>query len=108
MTREQFNEFRQADMIRITGKSSPATPGPTTPVTTLSGYTKGTIASESQPALNNFKKGTKTVASAYAIFKNNLYYDTFQRSFLATIKAQGLYDVADADFDPCYGDQYDQ
>ena len=27
---------------------------------------------------------------------------------MATIKAQGLYDVADSDFDPYDGDQYDQ
>ena len=56
LTREQFNDFRQADMIRMIGKSNPAPPGPTTPMTTLSGYTKGTIASESQAALNNFKE----------------------------------------------------
>ena len=31
-----------------------------------------------------------------------------QRSFLATIKAQGLYDVANPDFEPCDGDQYAQ
>ena len=77
-------------------------------MTTLSGYTKVTIASESQGALNNFKKGTKRYSSAYPIFKNDLHNDTFQRSFLATINTQGLYDVADPDFDPGDGDQYDQ
>ena len=30
-----------------------------------------------------------------------------QRSFLKTIKAQGLYDVADLDVDPYDGDQYE-
>ena len=45
---------------------------------------------------------------SYPIFKNDLCYDTFQRSFLATIKAQGLYCVADPDFDPYDGGQYDQ
>ena len=108
LTREQFNDFRQADMIRMMGKTSSPPPGPTTPMTTLSGYTKGNITSESQAALNNFKKGTKRDASVYPIFKNDLYYDTFQRSFLATIKAQGLNDVADLDYDPYDGDQYDQ
>ena len=39
---------------------------------------------------------------------NDLYYDTFQRSFLAAMKAQGLYDVADPDFEPYDGAQYDQ
>ena len=61
-------------MIRMIGKSSPAPPQPTT----LFGYTKGTITSESQAALNTLKKGTKGDASAYPILKNDLYYDTFQ------------------------------
>ena len=52
--------------------------------------------------------GTQRNASVYPIFKNDLFYDTFQRCFLPTIKAQGLYDVADPDIDPCDGDQYDQ
>ena len=63
--------------------------------------------SESQTALSNFKKGTKRDASVYPIFKNDKYYDTFQRSFLANLKAQGLYDVADPDHDPEYGDIYE-
>ena len=108
LTREQFNDFTQADMIRVMGKSISSPPGPSTPMTTLSGYTKGTITSESQADLNNIKKDTKIDASAYPIFKNDLNYDTFQRSFLATIKAQGLYDLADPDFDHYDGDQYDQ
>ena len=54
------------------------------------------------------KKGTKSDASAYPIFKNDLYCDTFQRSFLAIIKAQGFYDVGDPDYDPDDGDQYDK
>ena len=53
-------------------------------------------------------KPKKFTTSAYPIFKNNLYYDTFQRSFLAIIKAQGLYDVADPDYDPDDGDYYEQ
>ena len=52
--------------------------------------------------------GMKRDASAYPIFNNDLYYDTFQRSFLAIIKAQGLYDVADTDNDPGDGDYYEQ
>ena len=63
---------------------------------------------ESKIALNNFKKGTKRDASVYPIFKNDKYYDTFQRSFLANLKAQGLYDVADPKYDPESGDIYDQ
>ena len=76
-------------------------------MTTITGHTEGTTASESQVALNNFKKGTKRYASVFPILKNYLFYNTFQRSFLATIKAQGLYDVTDPDFDPYDGDQYE-
>ena len=65
---------------------------------------KQTTQSESKTALNNFKKGTKRDASVYPIFKNDKYYDTFQRSFLANLKAQGLYDVADPDHDPESGE----
>ena len=67
---------------------------------------KQSTQSESKIALNNFKKGTKRDASVYPIFKNDKYYsyDTFQRSFLANLKAQDLYDVADPDYDPESGD----
>ena len=56
-------------------------------MTTFTGHTKSSAISESQTALNNFKMGIKRDATAYPIFKNDLYYDTFQRSFLAIIKA---------------------
>ena len=69
---------------------------------------KQTTQPESKTALNNFKKGTKRDASVYPIFKNDKYDDTFQRSFLANIKAQGLYDVAEPDHDPDSGDIYEQ
>ena len=55
-------------------------------MTTFTGPTKSSATSESHTALNNFKRGTKRDASAYPIFKNDLYYDTFQQSLLATIK----------------------
>ena len=58
LTRQQFNDFRQADMIRMMGKTSSPPHGSTTPMTTLSGYTKGTVTSESQVVINNFKEGT--------------------------------------------------
>ena len=77
-------------------------------MTTFTGHTKPPPLSESQIALTNFKRGTKRDASAYPIFKNDLYYDTFQRSFLAIIKVQELYDVANPVFEPDDGDQYAQ
>ena len=76
--------------------------------TSFSSEPKHQTPSESQTALNNFKKGTKRDASVYPIFKNDKYYDTFQRSLLANLKAQGLYDVADPDHDPENGDTYDK
>ena len=76
--------------------------------TSFQGEFKHQTTSESQTALNNFKKGTKRDASVYPIFKNDKYYDTFQRSFLANLKAQGLYDVADPDHDPESGDIYEK
>ena len=67
LTQEQYNDFRQQDMIRMT--SGPTSLDPTTPMTTFTGHTKGSIASETQVALNNFQKGTKRDTSAYPIFK---------------------------------------
>ena len=108
LTYEDFNVFRTADLNRMSSEPISPPPGPTTPMTPFTGHTKGSTASDSQIALNNFKKGTKRDASAFPIFNNDLYYDTFQRSFLATINGQGLYDVADPDFDTDDGDQYDK
>ena len=81
---------------------------PYTPMTPFTEHTKSSATSETQTALNNFKRGTKRDASAYPIFKNDLYYDTIQRSFLAIIQAQGLDEVADPDCDPGDGDYYEQ
>ena len=108
LTREQFNNFRQEDMKRLYNMSRPSHIEPHTPMTTFTGHTKSSGTSESQITLNNFQRGTKRDASAYLIFKNDLNYDTFQRSFLAIIKPQGLYDVADPDYNPSDGDQYEQ
>ena len=88
--------------------SSPSHHEPSKLKTSFSGESKHQTPSESQTALNNFKKGTKRDASVYPIFKNDKYYDTFQRSFLANFKAQGLYDVADPDHDPENGDTYEK
>ena len=88
--------------------SSPSHHEPSKLKTSFSGESKHQTPSESQTALNNFKKGTKRDASVYPIFKNDKYYDTFQRSFLANLKAQGLYDAADPDHDPENGDIYEK
>ena len=55
------------------------------PMTTIPGHSKSSETSESVAALNNFKRGTKRDVSAYPIFKNDVYYEPFQRSFLAII-----------------------
>ena len=65
------------------------------------------VASESYITLTNFKKGIKRDASAYPIFKNERYYNTFIRHFKATAKAQGLNTLMDPNFTPG-SDEYEQ
>ena len=65
------------------------------------------VASESYITLTNFKKGIKSNASAYPIFKNERYYNTFIRHFKATAKAQGLNSLMDPNFTPG-SDEYEQ
>ena len=64
-------------------------------------------ASESYITLTNFKKGIKRDASAYPIFKNERYYNTFIHHFKATAKAQGLNSLMDPNFTPG-SDEYEQ
>ena len=64
-------------------------------------------ASESYITLTNFKKGIKRDASAYPIFNNERYYNTFIRHFKATAKAQGLSTLMDPNFTPG-SDEYEQ
>ena len=64
-------------------------------------------ASESYITLTNFKKGIKRDASAYPIFKNERYYNTFIRHFKATAKAQGLNSLMGPNFTPG-SDEYEQ
>ena len=103
LTRDNYLKFRHTDTQSFPA-SSPSHHESYKLKTSFSGEFKHQTTSESQTALNNFKKGTKRDASVYPIFKNDKYYDTFQRSFLANLKAQGLYDVADPDHDPESGD----
>ena len=65
------------------------------------------VASESYITLSNFKKGIKRDASAYPIFKNERYYNTFIRHFKATAKAQGLNSLMGPNFTPG-SDEYEQ
>ena len=87
LTRESYLKFRHMDTQSFSA-SSPSHHEPPKLKTSFSGESKHQTPSESQTALNNFKKGTKRDASVYPIFKNDKYYDTFQRSFLANLKAQ--------------------
>ena len=107
LTRERYLKFKHMD-TRSFSASSPSHHEPPKLKTSFSGGSTHQTPSESHTALNNFKKGTKRDASVYPIFKNDKYYDTFQRSFLAHLKAQGLYDVADPDHDPENGDIYEK
>ena len=107
LTRDSYLKFRHLDTQSFS--SSPSSHHePSKFKTSFQGEFKHQTTSESQTALNNFKKGTKRDASVYPIFKNDKYYDTFQRSFLANLKAQGLYDVADPDHDTESGDIYEK
>ena len=106
LTRDSYLKSRHMDTQSFS-TSSPSHHEPSKLKTSFPGEFKNQTTSESQTALNNFKKGTKRDASVYPIFKNDKYYDTFQRSFLANLKAQGLYDVADPDHDPENGEIYE-
>ena len=109
LTRERYLKFRHQ---QLDTKPLPTLPPshhePQQFMTSFPSELKQAPHSESKIALNNFKKGTKRDASVYPIFRNDKYYDTFQRSFLANLKAQGLYDVADPDHDPESGDIYEK
>ena len=107
LTRDSYLKFRHMDTQSFS-TSSPSHHEPSKLKTSFPAEFKHQTTSESQTALNNFKKGTKRDASVYPIFKNDKYYDTFQRSFLANLKAQGLYDAADPDHDPESGDIYEK
>ena len=107
LTRESYLKFRHLDTQSLS-TLPPSHHEPQQLMTSFPSEFKQTTQSESKTALNNFKTGTKRDASVYPIFKNDKYYDTFQRSFLANLKAQGLYDVADPDHDPESGDIYEQ
>ena len=107
LTRDSYLKFRHMDTQSFS-TSSPSHHEPSKLKTSFPGEFKHQTTSESQTALNNFKKGTKRDASVYPIFKNDKYFDSFQRAFLANLKAQGLYDVADPDHDPENGDIYEQ
>ena len=107
LTRESYLKFRHLDTQSLP-TLPPSHHEPQQLMTSFPSEFKQTTHSESKTALINFKKGTKRDASVYPIFKNDKYYDTFQRSFLANLKAQGLYDVADPDHDPESGDIYEQ
>ena len=107
LTRDSYLKFRHLDAQPFSSPPS-SQHEPSKFKNSFQGEFKHQTTSESQTALNNFKKGTNRDASVYPIIKNDKYYDTFQRSFLANIKAQGLYDVVDPDHDPESGDIYEQ
>ena len=107
LMRECYLKFRHMDALSFSA-SSPSHHERYKLKTSFSGESKHQTPSESQTALNSFKKGTKRDASVHPIFKNDKYYDTFQRSFLANLQAQGLYDVDDPDHDPENGDTYEK
>ena len=77
LTREDYVEFRKMDIEPMPNTRSSHTEPP-----------NHNLRITNCP--QHLQKGYKIDASPYPIFKNDLYYDTFQRSFLAVIKAQGF------------------
>ena len=53
--------------------------------------------SESQLALDNFKKGTKRDVTAFPTFKNEKYYDSLHCAFCGTTKAQEVGNITGPD-----------
>ena len=93
---QDYDEWRTTPPEEEIHFQTPSKVGsPTTPRSTVSSET-----SESYITLTNFKKGIKRDASAYPIFKNERYYNTFIRHFKATAKAQGLNSLMDPNFTP--------
>ena len=93
---QDYDEWRTSPPEEEIHFQTPSKFGPaTTPRSTVSSE-----ASESYITLTNFKKGIKRDASAYPIFKNERYYNTFIRHFKATAKAQGLNSLMDPNFTP--------
>ena len=93
---QDYDEWRNSPPEEEIHYQSPSMFGSaTTPRSTVSSE-----ASESYITLTNFKKGIKRDASAYSIFKNERYYNTFICHFKATAKAQGLNSLMDNNFTP--------
>ena len=67
---------------------------------TTSRSTVSSEESESYITLTNFKKRIKRDASAYPIFKNERYYNTFICHLKATTKAQGFNSLMNPNFTP--------
>ena len=101
--RQDYDEWRTTPPEEEIHYQTPSKLGsPTTPRSNVSSE-----ASESYITLTNFKKGIKRDASAYPIFKNERYYNTFIHHFKATAKAQGLNSLMDPNFTPG-SDEYEQ
>ena len=93
---QDYDEWRTSPPEEEIHFQTPSKLGsPTTPRSTVSSE-----ASESYITLTNFKKGIKRDASAYPIFMNERYYNTFICHFKATAKAQGLNSIMDPNFTP--------
>ena len=72
LTRERYLKFRYMDTLSFSA-SSPSHHELSKLKTSFSGESKHQTLSESQTALNNFKKGTKRDTSVYPIFKNDKF-----------------------------------
>ena len=98
--RQDYDEWRTTPPEEVVHFQTPSKLG-------SSATPRSMATSESYITLTNSKKGIKRDASAYPIFKNERYYNTFIGHFKATAKAQGLSSLMDPNFTPG-SDEYEQ
>ena len=105
LTRKEFNTWR----INTDFSKGPPSQVPVSPMkspSSVKSVSTVTAASQSQQDLTAFRKGTKRDATAYEVFKDERYYDSFWRVFKTTAKAQGLSNVLNFKYTPPHDDEY--
>ena len=105
LTRKEFNTWR----INTDFSKGPPSQVPVLPMkspSSVQSVSTVTAASQSQQDLTAFRKGTKRDATAYEVFKDERYYDSFWRVFKTTAKAQGLSNVLNFKYTPPHDDEY--
>ena len=105
LTRKEFNIWR-INTNFSNGQPSQVPVSPMKSPSSAKSVSTVTAASQSQQDLTAFRKGTKRDATAYEVFKDERYYDSFWRVFKTTAKAQGLSNVLNFKYTPPKDDEY--